>query len=278
MMAPLPKYDIDRLDNRDAAVIQELGDLLEPVLHRYFQPMVRGLNRIPTGAALYVGNHNGSLLTPDTFIFGMAVLRERGIQDVPYGLGHEFAISLPIFHQLLLPLGAVRASRQNGLRLLAAGHKVLVYPGGDLDAMRPYRHRERVVFGERRGYLRLALDADVPIVPVVTAGAHETLLILDDGRWLARWLRLDKLLRLKVFPISLSLPWGLTVGPAPPHLPLPTRIFTEVLEPIELPRKGRDPGDPAYVERCHELVHTRMEDALRRLSKERRDRGGKVFL
>ncbi len=272
------RYDIDHIDLRDDELIQRFAALAGPVLDRYFKPTVRGLDRIPEGAALYVGNHNGGLLTPDTFTFGLHVLRERGVDFVPYGLGHEVAISLPIFHQLLIPLGAVRACHENALRLFEAGRKVLVYPSGDLDAMRPYRHRERVVFGNRRGYIRLALRGRVPIVPVVSAGAHETFLLLDDGRWLARLLRVDKLLRLKVFPITLSIPWGLTVGPPPTHLPLPTHIYTEVLDPIELPGGPAMADDRDHVEHCHHLVHDRMEQALRRLSEERRRGGGRVLL
>ena len=272
-------YDLDDLERRDPAVIARLTALLEPVLWRWFRPVVRGLDRIPSGAALYVGNHNGAFLTPDTFIFGVALFRELGLDYVPYGLGHEIAIAMPPFRQILLPLGAVRASHDNALRLFADGRKVLVYPGGDYDAMRPYRHRNRVVFGPRRGYNRLALRAGVPIVPVVTAGAHETLLILDDGRPIARFLRLDKLLRLKVFPITLSLPWGLTFGPPPTHLPLPTRIFTEALDPISFDRSGEEAAnDRDYVEACHDRVLAAMQASLTELAAERLASGGKVLL
>lgn len=273
------RYDIDRLDNRDPALIARFADLLEVPLARYFQPEVRGLQRIPEGAALYVGNHNAALLSIDSFIFGLAVLRERGDAFLPFGLGHELAISVPIFHQLLMPLGAVRASHANAERLFAQGKKVLVYPGGDLDAMRAYRHRKEIHFGPRRGYIRLALRNRVPIVPVISAGAHETFLVLDDGQWLARLLRVDRLLRVKVFPIALSVPWGLTIGPAPTHLPLPTRVFIETLAPITFSRTGPEAAqDPRYVEACHQQVHSTMEAALSRLYEAREAAGGKVLL
>lgn len=263
-------YDIDSLDNRDPDFVRRFADLLEPFYRLWFRPTVRGLERIPAGAGLYVGNHNGSIMTMDTFVFGIAVLRERGIDDVPYGLGHEVAIRFPLAHQLIMPLGAVRAGHGSAERLFEAGKKVLVYPGGDLDAMRPFRHRDRVVFGPRRGYIRLALRTGVPIIPVVAAGAHATLIILDDGRWLARGLGLHRAARIKVWPIALSLPWGLTIGVAP-YFPLPTRMLIEVLDPIRFPETGPEAAaDDNLVEACHAQVHRTMEEALRRLSAERK--------
>ena len=69
--------------------------------------------------------------------------------------------------------------------------------------------------GGRKGFLRLALEKDVPIVPMVTLGGQETALFLSRGEGLARLLRLDKSLRLKSLPIMLSLPFGLQIGPLP---------------------------------------------------------------
>lgn len=270
-----PAYDIDSLDNRSPKLVESLVRLISAPLKRYFDADVRGLERIPAGPCLYVANHNGGLLTVDSFIFAAAVYEALGIDGVPYGLGHEVAIGLPIIHQLLVPLGAVRASHDNAHRLFERGDKVIVYPGGDYDAMRPYRHRDRVVFGGRHGYMRLALRAGVPIVPVVAAGAHETCLVIDDLRWLAAALRLDKLLRIKVWPIALSLPWGLTMGPIPPHLPLPTPILIEALAPIVFERTGIEAAaDEDYVDACAARVEGAMQETLTRLADERRARGG----
>jgi 1-acyl-sn-glycerol-3-phosphate acyltransferase len=190
---------------------------------------------------------------------------------LPYGLGHEVVISFPGIHQLLVPLGAVRASHELASRLFREGHKVLVYPGGDLDAMRPYRARHRVVFGARRGYVKLAIRSGVPIIPVVTAGAQSTYVILNEGKRTAKLLGLDRMFRVKVWPLTLSLPWGLTFGPPPPFIPLPTRIFIEVLEPISFDRTGDVAAeDPYYVERCHHRVLGVMQTALERLCRDRR--------
>ena len=94
----------------------------------------------------------------------------------------------------------------------------------------------------------------MPIVPIVTAGAGESAYVISDGQRLARALRLDKTLRAKVLPVSVSLPWGLNIGAAGvlPYLPLPTKLLTAVMPPIHAldgESAGR-PGDAASSSRC----------------------------
>lgn len=268
----LRRYDIDRLDQRDPERIDLVYRMLHAPLERYFRSEVRGIDRIPAGAALYVGNHNAVLMTPDSFLFGFAVYRERGLKDLPFGLGHEVAISLPLIHQLIVPMGAVRACHRLALEAFAAGHKVMVYPGSDYDAMRSWRDRDRVLFAGRTGFIRLALNAGVPIVPVVAAGAQETLVVLTDGQRIARALRLDRWLRLKAWPISLALPWGLMLAPLP-FLPWPSRILMEVLPAIRFDRTGPEAAeDTEYVTECAALVQQTMQESLTRLAAERRAR------
>ena len=262
-----PKYDIDQLDNRDPELIERLVGWVERVAVPYHRAEVWGAERVPEGAALYVGNHNGGAYSVDTVLFGAAVFRVHGLSAVPYGLGHEIAISLPGVNELLVPLGAVRASHGNAMRIFEAGHKVLVYPGSDFDSMRPFRHRHRIVFGGRRGYVRLALEAGVPIVPVVSAGAQSTFVVLDDGRWLARLIRADRLFRTKTWPITLCLPWGVSFLPLFPYIPLPARIRVEVLDPIHFEHTGKEAaGDEAWVGECAARVETTMQETLTRLS------------
>jgi 1-acyl-sn-glycerol-3-phosphate acyltransferase len=264
------RYDIDSLDNRDEALVERLAGLVLALLKPYFRAEVRGTERVPPGAALYVGNHNAGLMQPDSFLFGAAVYRAHGISALPYGLGHEVAIRVPGIHQIIMPLGVVRASHDNARRIFARGDKVLVFPGGDCEAMRPFQERNRVVFAGRTGYVRLALREGVPILPVISSGAHSTLFILDDGQWLARLLGVDRRLRIKTWPITLCLPWGLVVGPQLLYVPWPSRILIEVLEPIRFDRAGEAAAsDDAYVRACADRVERTMQAALDRLVKER---------
>ncbi len=261
-------YDPRSFENRDPEAIARLVGIVERTVVPYHRSSIEGVERVPEGPALYVGNHNSATYSPDTYIMGAAVYRHHGIDAVPYGLAHTVVMQHPLINRLLCPLGAVQATPTTGEGLLSRGHKVLVYPGGDMDAMRPFRHRHRIVFGGRHGYARLAIKCGVPIVPMVAAGAHSTFYVVDDLRGLARLLRVDKSLRIKVWPLVLSFPWGLTLGPPLPHIPWPARISMEILEPIQFERSGAEAAaDRAYVAQCAALVEGRMQASLDQLSK-----------
>tara|TARA_B100000609_G_scaffold186178_1_gene170658 strand:+ start:6664 stop:7221 length:558 start_codon:yes stop_codon:yes gene_type:complete len=166
-------YDINSTDNRDEALIARAVQYVKKPLWAYFRPMIRGTEHIPEGAGLYVGNHSGGIMTPDSFLFGCEVFEKRGLKDLPFGLTHVTAIKAPLVHQIIVPLGAIKASHQNAHKLFQQGKKVLVYPGGDIDALRPFRDKDRIIFEERRGYIRLALREHVPIIPVISAGSRQ---------------------------------------------------------------------------------------------------------
>jgi 1-acyl-sn-glycerol-3-phosphate acyltransferase len=203
-------------------------------LHRYFRAQVHGLERVPERPFLAVGNHSGAGLIPDTLVW-LAAYHSAGRSTPLLTLAHDQMFdSFPArLSRWVAKFGAMRASHARALAALGRGFAVQVYPGGDHDACRPFSQRNQVVFAGRTGYVELAREAGVPIVPVAAIGGHETLVILGEGRDLARRLGVDRKRRLKSFPISLSIPWGLWVGPLPGYVPLPARIEIDVLEPIE---------------------------------------------
>lgn len=240
-------------------IVDWVGRLYQP----YFRPRVDGLETIPTGPALYVGNHNGGSLTPDTWILCRAVYRRYGMDGMPFALGHQFVMNAPLIGNWLRSLGGIEAHPEAAARLLDAGYKVLVYPGGDVDAYRPSRNRHKVVFDGREGYIRLALRCGVPIVPVVTVGAHDIFYVIDDGRRFADWLGLSERWRVKVWPITVSIPWGLTLGPPPPFVPYPAKIHVRILPPIPFERTGpATADDDNYVAQCAQRVESTMQQAM----------------
>lgn len=267
----MPRIDPDSIGQRDEAFIRRLLPLVDGVMRRYHRAEVRGVDRIPEGAALFVGNHSGALLSIDSFLFAAEVIRQRGVDDLPWGLAHDMAMDIPGLREFLVPLGAVRATHENANALFEAGQKVLVYPGGDIDSLRPYRMRNDVRFGGRTGFARLAIRHGVPIIPLVAAGAQGTLIIFDDLRPLVRFIGLDRTrLRLGVWPVSFSLPWGFAFGPSPPYIPLPTQITIEVLEPIHFERSGEEAAaDRDYVAACADTAWRALQGGLDRLALER---------
>ena len=260
----IPRAD---LDERDADFIRERLPLLWLFASIWYRGEVRGLGNIPdSGPVLLVGNQSGGNLTPDTLVFTLAFNTYFGVERAFFQLAHNLVLSMPGLGQLR-KFGTVAASPENARKALRSGAALLVYPGGDYEVHRPSWEGHRVDFGNRKGFIRLALDQGVPIVPVVSIGGQETALFLSRGEGLARLLRLDKMFRLKVLPISLALPWGLNVGDMLGHIPAPAKITIETLPPIDLEAEfGPDPD----VDEIYDHLMRLMQETLDALAAERR--------
>jgi len=254
------------LDERDPDYIRDNLPWLWLLASLYYRGEVRGLAHIPeSGPVLLVGNHSGGNMTPDTGVLAIAFAGHFGVERAFYALAHNLVVSAPALGSLR-KLGALAASPGNATAALRSGAAVLVYPGGDFEVHRPSWQSGRVDFAGRDGFVRLALDVDVPIVPVVSIGGQETALFLSRGEGLARALRLDRMFRLKVLPISLALPWGLNIGDFLGHLPLPAKITVEVLPAIDLrERFGPEPD----VREIYDHIVGLMQTTLDALSSER---------
>src|SRR4051812_17512831 len=264
IVSRIPRAD---LDERDPDYIREQLPGMWMLASFYFRAEVRGLHNIPAdGPVLLVGNHSGGNMTPDTTIFTLAFNTYFGVERRFYQLAHNLVLSMPGLGRLR-KFGTVAASHENAHKALDSGAALLVYPGGDYEVHRPIWDGNKVDFNGRKGYIRLALEKDVPIVPVVSIGGQETSLFLSRGERLARLLRLDRTLRLKVLPISLAIPWGLNVGDFLGHLPLPAKITVEVLPPIYLREQFGQEPDASEINRH---VLSEMQGKLDELAAERR--------
>jgi 1-acyl-sn-glycerol-3-phosphate acyltransferase len=214
---------------------------------------------------LVVGNHTGGASSPEVHISQLAISTYFGVERAHYQLAHRMVLNSPV-GALLRRFGTVEADPDNAAEALDVGAIVSVFPGGDHEVYRPSWESARIDMGGRKGFLRLALEKDVPIVPMVTLGGQETALFLSRGEGLARMLGLDKSMRLKALPIMLSLPFGLQIGPLP-HFPLPAKVTMRLLAPIDIrERYGEDPDlDEVY----DDLVAT-MQETLTALQRDRR--------
>jgi 1-acyl-sn-glycerol-3-phosphate acyltransferase len=255
----------DETTKWDPSSIARVIGTVSPILKRWFRPEVRGLDNIPaTGGALVVSNHSGGMLTPDVLIFAPEFYRHFGYDRPLYTLAH-YGVFIGPLDGWLRRVGVIEASRDNAATALHSGAVVLVFPGGDYDSYRPTFEQTAIDFNGRTGYVRTALEAGVPLVPTVSIGAQETQLFLTRGNWLAKRLGLTKA-RMDILPVSFGVPFGLSVL-MPPNLPLPSKIVTEVLEPIDIAARFGPEPDIAEVD-AH--VRSVMSEALKRLSRQRR--------
>lgn len=255
-----------QLPGRDESSVRDAATTAGMAFRRLGVDFVRRYNRLEIevehsamdNPVLIVANHGfGGIF--DLNVFATAAALEQMQVDRPVTvLAHQMTWTLGL-GSVAEQLGARPASRESSRQAFDAGHHVMVLPGGDLDAFKSWEDRNRIIFGGRSGFARLAMEHDVPIVPIVTAGAGESLLVLSNGERLARALRLDKTLRLKALPVSVSLPWGINVGAVGilPYLPLPSKLRTRVL-----PAMAAAPNEhpDAYAARVQSAMQRALDD------------------
>ena len=264
--AVTPRFRPGDLDNRDPDFMREVLPATWLFVSAWFRPDIQGLEHIPAeGPVLVVGNHTGGASSPEVHISQLAISTYFGVERAHYQLAHRMVLNSPV-GALLRRFGTVEADPDNAAKALDVGAIVSVFPGGDHEVYRPSWESAKIDMGGRKGFLKLAVEKDVPIVPMVTLGGQETALFLSRGEGLARFFGIDKSLRLKSLPIMIALPFGLQVGPLP-HFPLPSKVTIRILEPINLrERYGEDPDiDEIYAD----LLDS-MQETLTALQRDRR--------
>src|SRR3954453_11928138 len=257
----------DPFDALDPQYIRATLPALRSLSEVYFRAEVAGMERIPAeGPVLLVGNHSGGTVIADTFVFAQSFYDHFGPHRLFHQLAHDLVFKVPGLRTLVQRYGTVPASPDNMRRALDRDAALLVYPGGDEESFRPSWETGKVHFAGRTGFVKLALEHRVPVVPIVALGGQETALFLGRGRGLAKALRLDKLARLKVVPPVVGPPFGVTVLDFPGRVPLPAKIRVRVMPPIDL---REELGGRPDIEEAYQLVTSRMQRTLTRLANER---------
>ena len=160
-----------------------LRRVAEP-LRRLFSPVSIGLENVPReGAVLLAGNHSTYGLI-DIPMLGIEVLNGTG--RLVRGLGDHNHFAVPIWRDVLRRLGAVHGTRENCAALFKKGEAVLVFPGGGREVMKRKGERYKLIWKERVGFARLAIEYGVPIVPVAAVGVDDMFEIVADAADLLR--------------------------------------------------------------------------------------------
>jgi 1-acyl-sn-glycerol-3-phosphate acyltransferase len=264
------------LDDRSPQIIEQLMPFVGWVYHNYFRVQTDGWEHIPkTGKMLLIGSHNGGLAAPDTMMMTYDWFRQFGTERLAYALMEpKVWQALPGVARLAAQVGAIQTHPDIARAALRRDAAVLIYPGGSKDVFRPHSLRNKIYFHGHKGFIKLALQEEAPIIPFISHGAHSTLIVLADiypqlqqlHKWGMPWLAgFDP----GVFPIYLGLPWGIGVGPLP-NIPLPIPIHTRVCPPILFERYGQEAArDRQYVEQCYDRVCQQMQQELDRLVQEK---------
>ncbi len=259
------------LNGPDPTLMEKQSGIWNALMDRYFRLEIDGFENLPDEPCLLIGVHSGGPLTMDAWTVIMAWWRQFGKKRSLHGTAHDVLMNAPVLGNYFKRLGAISPSKENIRAAFDKGDDVILWPGGEVDAYRNWTDRDKAVLGGRKGFIRLAMSAGVPIVPVATVGGHDTLFVLSEGRGLARMLKLKERMRSEVAPITLSWPFGLALHLTPfQHVPLPAKIRTRILEPIYLDNDPQRLDDQAYVEAMYTEIESKIQAGMDELASKRR--------
>ena len=147
----------------------------------YFRVEVTGWERVPEETCLVIGVHSGGALTMDAWSLVNAWQKHFEGERFLHGTAHDVLMASPGLGDYFRAVGVIAANRRSVSVALARGEDVAVWPGGEVDAMRSRRKRDVAVLGGRTGFVKQAIRSGVPILPVATAGGHDTVFVLSEG-------------------------------------------------------------------------------------------------
>ncbi|MFL5893577.1 MAG: lysophospholipid acyltransferase family protein [Thermoleophilaceae bacterium] len=257
----LPAIDPTR-DVDDWGRSEAVFKLAEPALDFYYRYWFRveqeGVENVPaTGGALLVSNHSGAL-PPDAPMIMQAIRNEHPSPRPVYMLGEHWFKGYPLVGMLANKIGLVAAHPANAQRLMGdEGRLALVFPEGQKGSRKVYWQRYRLRRFGRGGFVKTALRAGVPIVPIAVIGAEEAMPIFAHVK------ALQRLTGLIYFPINHAFPWaGLAAG----AMYLPAKFKIRFLEPVSLGDYGPDDAeDLALVQAIAEQVRGQIQREVDRL-------------
>src|SRR4051794_20803043 len=256
------------LDGPDYEFMDRQKLLWNPLIDYWFRMEIEGWERIPDSPVLLVGIHSGAPFVWDAWTVGVQWWRRFGDERPLHGTAHDALMALPGIGSYFRRMGVLPAAPDSIATALAAGHDVMLWPGGEVDSLRPWVKRDEAILAGRKGFVRLAIRSGVPIVPFSTVGGPDSMPVLATGRRLARVLQLERIARLKMFPIAISAPWG--VAPALlPEIPLPAKIRTAFQDPVELDTDPERAEDDAYVGDVYEQVRASIQRGMDTLARRR---------
>lgn len=239
-----------------------------PLMDHWFRLEMEGWEHVPERNALLVGIHSGAPFVWDAWTVGVQWWRRFGEDRPLHGTAHDALMAMPLIGRYFRSMGVLPAAPDSITTALAEGRDVALWPGGEVDSLRTWRDRDTANLAGRRGFVKIAIQTGVPIVPIATVGGGDAMPVLIKGDRLARALRLDRIARLKVFPLAVSLPWG--IAPAfLPQIPLPAKIRTAFQEPVEVDHDPERAADGDYVDSVYHQVEERIQSGMDALTRRR---------
>jgi 1-acyl-sn-glycerol-3-phosphate acyltransferase len=256
------------LEEQDLGWMERQKYLWNPLMDYWFRMEIEGFETLPEPPALLIGIHSGAPFVWDAWTVGFQWWRHFGPERPLHGTAHDALMAAPLMGAYFRKMGVLPAAPDSIAGALAAGRDVALWPGGEIDSLRPWSDRDKAVLAGRTGFVKMAIRTGVPIVPIATVGGPDSMPVLFKGRRLASLLQLDRVARLKMFPIALQAPWGLSPAILP-ELPLPTKIRTAFQAPVRFGVGPERADDDDYVDRKYREVLRSIQNGMDALARRR---------
>jgi 1-acyl-sn-glycerol-3-phosphate acyltransferase len=256
------------LTGQDEATMQRQKFFWNVLVDYWFRMEIDGWENVPDSPTLFIGIHSGAPFVWDAWTVGLQWWRRFGEDRPLHGTAHDALMAIPGIGRYFRSMGVLPAAPDAIATALAEGRDVALWPGGEVDSLRPWRERDRANLAGRKGFVKMAIRAGVPIVPIATVGGADAMPVLIRGDRLSKALRLDKILRLKVFPVAVSLPWGIAPA-ALPQLPLPAKIRTRFMPAVEIDHDPARADDDDYIDQKYREVQDSIQHGMDALARKR---------
>jgi 1-acyl-sn-glycerol-3-phosphate acyltransferase len=256
------------LSGQDETTMQRQKFFWNVLVDYWFRMEIDGWEHIPEPPALLIGIHSGAPFVWDAWTVGQQWWRRFGQERPLHGTAHDALMAIPLIGRYFRSMGVLPAAPDAISTALAEGRDVALWPGGEVDSLRPWAERDRANLAGRKGFVKMAIRAGVPIVPIATVGGADAMPVLIRGDRLSKVLQLDRMLRLKVFPLAVSLPWGIAPA-ALPQLPLPAKIRTRFMPAVELDHDLARADDDDYVAAKYREVQDAIQRGMDALARKR---------
>jgi 1-acyl-sn-glycerol-3-phosphate acyltransferase len=256
------------LRGQDETTLQRQKFLWNVLVDYWFRMEIDGWENIAKPPVLLVGIHSGAPFVWDAWTVGLQWWRRFGPDRPLHGTAHDALMAIPVIGRYFRSMGVLPAAPDAIATALAEGRDVALWPGGEVDSLRPWSERDRANLAGRKGFVKMAIRSGAALVPIATVGGADAMPVLIRGDRLSQVLRLDRLLRLKVFPLAISLPWGIAPA-ALPQLPLPAKIRTRFMPAVDIDHDPARADDDKYVDRKYREVQDSIQEGMDALARKR---------
>ena len=254
------EYETDEFGFDPEFATSVLAPALRPIYRKWFRVEMSGLEHLAGDrGALLVANHSGTIPV-DATMLQLGILDQHPAHRHLRLLAADLVFQMPFVGELARKSGSTLACQPDAERLLSGGELVGVFPEGFKGVGKPFSERYKLQRFGRGGFVSAALATSAPIIPCAIVGAEEIYPKIGDAKTIAR------MFGLPYFPLTPTFPW---LGPLG-AVPLPSKWYIEIGEPIETTGLASGADDPMQVFNLTDQVRETIQQMLYRLLMRRR--------